>query len=102
MQSNIVIKSSALVTALCLALLSYPAEAGTDTPRFAYDRPDVPNHYYLIPKTHPGWQDFNNGYSANTRTDTGSSDVPGAQYPDVRESSTGLVPERPHPWCGCF
>ena len=85
MQSNNVIKSAALVTALCLPLLSYPAEAATDTPHIAYDRPDVPNNYYLMPETHPGWQDFNNGYSANTEAHTGSPDVPGAQYPDVRE-----------------
>jgi hypothetical protein len=83
MHTNNVIKSAALVIALYL--LSYPAEAGTDTPHFAYDRPDVPNHYYLMPETHPGWQNFNNRYSANTRTTTGKSDVPGAPYPDVRE-----------------
>jgi hypothetical protein len=91
MQSNTVIKSAALVTALCLPLLSYPAEAGTDTPRFAYDRPEVPNHNYLMPETYPRGPGFSDGeaatatYRANTRADTGSSDVPGAQYPDVRE-----------------
>ena len=85
MQSNDGIKSAALFVALYLTLLSYPAEAGTNTPNFAYDRPDVPNHYYLIPKTYPEGTGLNNGYSANTRPDMGSSDVPGAQYPDVRE-----------------
>jgi len=88
MQTNNVIKSAAVVIALYLPLLSYPAEAGTDTPRYNYVRPIVPHYYYVRPKRSPG---FNNGeagtatYGANTRADTGSFDVPGAQYPDVRE-----------------
>jgi hypothetical protein len=102
MPSSNVIKSTALVMSLYLPSLSYPAEAGTDTPQYNYVRPEVPHYYHVRPEMHPRWPDFNNGYSANTRTDTGSSDVPGAQYPDVRESPSALVPERPHPWCGCF
>jgi hypothetical protein len=85
MQTNTVIKSAALVIAPYLPLLSYRADAEIDTPHYNYAKPEGPHQYYVRPEMHPVWPDFENGYGANTRADTGSSDAPGAQYPDVRE-----------------
>jgi hypothetical protein len=85
MQTNNVIKLTSLVIAFYLHFLSYPADARTDTPHFAYERPEVPNNYYLMPEIYPREPGLSNGSDANTLSDTGRSDVPGAQYPDVRE-----------------